>query len=538
MAESKLVRCAIYTRKSTSEGLEKEFNTLDAQREACESYIKSRKHENWVLLPKQYNDGGFTGGNTDRPALQDLLNDINQGEVDHIVLYKIDRLSRSLLDFAQLMKLFESKGVGLVSITQNFDSQSSMGRLTLNMLLSFAQFEREMISERTRDKLSAMRKKGKWLGSRPVIGYCVEGKPSRLVVDEFESSIVIRIFATYLETESTFATAERINKLGYRTKSYIEKGNERGNKPYDAKNIQRILRNHTYIGKVFFQKELYEGEHDAIIDQDTFDRVNAILDRNRHEGDSRKRKPCHHALKGLIRCAHCDAALSPSFSMKRGNRYLFYRCYKGKMKKNEICPNGNVSAPWLEEQVVHCLNKFVENNQDSNDVDLANLVNQVKDLITVWDVLVPAARREALHYFIHTISYDSESCRIEIEFKSKEPLSFGMNLESSHHRLERSHRLKKGRIPNLKKTLVLAHYIHIKSRLENHNQAAIARAFGKARSRISQISWFVYLAPSIQEQILQNPPEIAERLVFPIAKEADWSTQEKMWYDLKNYLRR
>lgn len=296
--KSKYVRCAIYTRKSTHEGLEQEFNSLHAQREACESYISSQKHAGWRLIQTNYDDGGFTGGNIERPALQQLLEDIHNGAIDCVVVYKVDRLSRSLLDFARMMQLFEKKDIGFISVTQNFDTTTSMGRLTLNILLSFAQFEREMISERTRDKLAAMRKKGKWLGGRPVLGYDVDVSNNHLTVNPKEKELVTTIFKTYLETESTKATAEQLNRQGLKTKTWKKKNGEiqRG-KPFTATSVQSVLRNPTYIGKSRYKGELYDGEHEAIIEIEVFDQVAAILNRNRREKDTRNRSDQVYLLK-------------------------------------------------------------------------------------------------------------------------------------------------------------------------------------------------------------------------------------------------
>src|SRR5438034_9110760 len=200
-AARKTCRCAIYTRKSTEEGLDQDFNSLDAQREAAEAYIKSQAHEGWVRLPERYDDGGFTGGNMDRPALACLLADIEAGRIDAVIVYKVDRLSRSLLDFARMMELFEKHNVGFVSVTQQFNTATSMGRLILNVLLSFAQFEREIISERTRDKVAATRRKGKWSGGRPPLGYDIDAHGYKLVVNEDEAVMVRAIFALYLRSE-------------------------------------------------------------------------------------------------------------------------------------------------------------------------------------------------------------------------------------------------------------------------------------------------------------------------------------------------
>ena len=219
----KSTRCAIYTRKSTEEGLEQEFNSLDAQREAAEAYIQSQKHLGWSLVSTRYDDGGFSGGNLDRPALQQLLQDIEARRVDCVVVYKVDRLSRSLLDFARLMDRFDQSSVSFVSVTQQFNTTASLGRLTLNILLSFAQFEREIISERTRDKMSAARRKGKWVGGTPVLGYDVDPRGGRLVVNEREASKVREIFSLYGRYRSVAAVLEKVMRRGWTTKSWKSK---------------------------------------------------------------------------------------------------------------------------------------------------------------------------------------------------------------------------------------------------------------------------------------------------------------------------
>jgi site-specific DNA recombinase len=245
------VRCAIYTRKSTDEGLDQEFNSLDAQRESAESFIKSQQHEGWVCHPDAYNDGGFTGGNMERPALKRLISDIERGEIDCVVVYKVDRLSRSLLDFSRIMELFDRHGVSFVSVTQQFNTTSSMGRLTLNILLSFAQFEREIISERTRDKISAARKKGKWTGGMPVLGYDVDSRAGRLIINPEEAERVRAIFDLYLEHERLLTVVQELNRREWRTKHWItKKGHERGGKPFTKNGLFRLLTNVVYTGKV------------------------------------------------------------------------------------------------------------------------------------------------------------------------------------------------------------------------------------------------------------------------------------------------
>jgi site-specific DNA recombinase len=341
-------RCAIYTRKSTSQGLEQEFNSLDAQREACEQYISSR---GWVVLPRHYDDGGFTGANLERPGFQQLLEDIDAGKIDLVVVYKVDRLSRSLLDFAQVMHRFDQAGVAFVSVTQNFSTADAMGRLTLNMLMSFAEFEREMIAERTRDKMAAARKKGKWIGGRVPLGYRIDD--GKLAIDEEEAAQVREIFRVYEEERSLVATADVLNDRGWRTKLCVTKTGKRfGGLPWDKKSIYRQLTNVIYVGKVDFQGEIYTGEHEALIDETTFARVQKLLARQGSEGHAARRRRHDFLLGGLLRCQVCGSHMTPTWSKKAGREYRYYVCTKVERSGRSACPVRSVPAGTAEEFVV------------------------------------------------------------------------------------------------------------------------------------------------------------------------------------------
>src|SRR5262245_11498837 len=273
-----LVRCAIYTRKSTEEGLEQEFNSLDAQRESAQAYIQSQQQESWVCLPDRYDDGGFTGGNTERPALQRLLADIAEGKVDAVVIYKLDRLSRSLLDFAKMMETFETHKVALVSVTQLFNSATSMGRLVLNVLLSFAQFEREILAERTRDKIAATRRKGKWAGGRPILGYDVDAKGGKLLLNEEEAVQVRAIFGLYLELQGLLPVVEELTRRDWTNKRWATRqGRQAGGEPFTRTSLDRLLTNVAYVGKVRYKGEVHAGEHPPLVDPQVFQRVQALL---------------------------------------------------------------------------------------------------------------------------------------------------------------------------------------------------------------------------------------------------------------------
>lgn len=286
------VRCAIYTRKSTDEGLDQDFNSLDAQREAAEAFILSQRSEGLVALPVHYDDGGFSGGNVDRPALQKLVADIRAGEVDCVVVYKVDRLSRSLIDFARIIAAFEEHNVTFVSVTQQFNTTTSLGRLTLNVLLSFAQFEREIIAERTRDKVSAARRKGKWTGGHPVLGYDIDPQGARLIPNAAEADQVRTIFDLYLKYNALMPVVRELNRRGWHTKRWVTKRGEcRGGKAFTKCRLYRMLTNMIYTGSIEFKGQTYLGEQEAIVETAKWERVQAILHRNRRSGGMKSSTP-------------------------------------------------------------------------------------------------------------------------------------------------------------------------------------------------------------------------------------------------------
>jgi len=353
--DARTVRCAVYTRKSTEEGLEQDFNSLDAQRESAEAYIASQKHEGWACLPDRYDDGGFSGGTTDRPAFQQLMDHVEAGRVDCIVVYKIDRLSRSLMDFARIMETLDRHGVSLVSVTQQFNTTSSMGRLTLNILLSFAQFEREIISERTRDKMAAARRKGKWTGGAPVLGYDIarDRTGSRLVVNREEAERVRAIFRLYLEEGSLLPTLLALREKGWKTKRYLNrKGGWRGGGKFDKSTLQKLLTNVLYLGKATYRGEVFEGEQEAIVDEDLFGRVQGLLRHNRSSGGKHLRNKHGALLKGLVRCKHCGCAMGHHFATRGVKRYRYYVCMKAQKGGWDTCPAPSLPAKELEDFVL------------------------------------------------------------------------------------------------------------------------------------------------------------------------------------------
>ncbi len=352
---TKEIRCAIYTRKSTTEGLEQEFNSLDAQRESCSSYIASQRHEGWVEIDKLYDDGGFTGGNMERPALKQLLEDIKAGLIDCIVVYKVDRLSRSLMDFSRIMDTFDKSGVSFVSVTQQFNTTSSMGRLTLNILLSFAQFEREIISERTRDKMSAARRKGKYTGGRPVLGYDIDRATKKLIVNEMEAERVRQIFELYLECEGLIGTLEAIDARGWRSKSWVTKDDKLlGGGSFNKTSLHALLTNPIYIGKVTYHEETYEGEHQGIVDPAVFAAVKKKLHAGRVNLGDRIHGKSPGVLAGLLRCTACNSLMTHSTSggSGRGKRYRYYVCNRATKRGHKTCPRPSLPAEEVERFIV------------------------------------------------------------------------------------------------------------------------------------------------------------------------------------------
>ena len=343
------IRCAIYTRKSTDEGLDQEFNSLDAQREAAEAFIASQRHEGWEALPNRYDDGGFSGGTLDRPALQRMLQDIEERRIDCVVVYKVDRLSRSLLDFTKIVETFERQGVTFVSVTQQFNTTTSMGRLTLNILLSFAQFEREIIGERIRDKVAAAKRKGKYTGGMPVLGYDVDRAAKKLVVSSTEAQLVRHIFKRFVQTGSATLLADELNRQGHRTKEWITaKGATHAGTTWNKMHLYRMFNNRLYIGEIVHHDQHYPGEHEAIVPRDLFDKVQAILEENYRARGNKTRARTPALLKGLIRCGHCGCSMGPSFTKKKGRTYRYYVCLLATKRGWDTCPVKNVAAGEIE----------------------------------------------------------------------------------------------------------------------------------------------------------------------------------------------
>src|ERR1700720_3126368 len=311
-----VMRCAIYTRKSSEEGLEQSFNSLDAQREAGEAFILSQRHEGWQVLPARYDDGGFSGGTMERPALKRLLEDVQAKKVNVVVVYKVDRLTRSLADFAKIVKILDARGVSFVSVTQQFNTTSSMGRLTLNVLLSFAQFEREVTGERIRDKIAASKKKGMWMGGIVPLGY--DASERTLVINSAEAETVRCIFTLYHELGCVRRVKGEADRLGLRTKrSTTASGIERGGKPFSRGHIYNLLSNPIYIGQIAHKGQLYPGQHPALIDAETWTAVRdqLVINASNHRRKADAVEPS--LLAGLLTDSQGER-FTPSHAVKKG----------------------------------------------------------------------------------------------------------------------------------------------------------------------------------------------------------------------------
>ena len=407
------LRCAVYTRKSSEEGLEQEFNSLHAQREACEAYIASQRSEGWVLVRDQYDDGGISGGTLERPALQRLLADIEDGLVDVVVVYKIDRLSRSLIDFTRLVEVFDRNEVTFVSVTQSFNTTTSMGRLTLNILLSFAQFEREVTAERIRDKVRASRMKGIWMGGTVPMGYVV--KDRRLVVNEAGATEVRWIFARFLETGSGTVLGRELAARGVRT----QKGNL-----IDKKVLYRMLSNRTYIGEAVHKGDSYPGEHDAIIDRATWDKVRTILTESPRKRAARTRADTPALLKGLL-YGPDGAAFSPSHTRNKGRLYRYYVSQTVLKHGAGTCPVGRVPAGDIERAVVDQLRVIFRQPEivagtckvactHADGITEADTRASLTELDPLWDELFPAEQVRIVQLLVERVEVGTDGLNVRL----------------------------------------------------------------------------------------------------------------------------
>jgi site-specific DNA recombinase len=413
------MNCAIYTRKSTDEGLDQDFNTLDAQREAGEAYIASQKALGWKCLPDRYDDGGISGGTMDRPALRRLLEDVDGGKVDIIVVYKIDRLSRSLLVFTRMVEHFNSKGVSFISVTQQISTADSTGRMMLNILMTFAQYEREITTDRIRDKIAAAKRKGKFCGGVPPLGYDVDSDKNCLVVNKDEAKLVGRIFERFIQVESVGAVARKLNAKGLTTKSWMtKKGQFRQGRPWLYSHIYRILSNRTYLGEIIHKGNSYTGEHPPIISHDVWDKAHAILaSHNSREKRSMSRTITTALLKGVLKCGYCGGSMGPTYTKKKdGKMYSYYKCEQDAKRAVSICPLKNLPAGGIEHAVVEQIGsifrtpeiiaKTLQNCRQKSveDIKVNDIVEAFSTMEFFWEDLFPAERNRIIRLVVEVLS--------------------------------------------------------------------------------------------------------------------------------------
>ncbi len=409
------LRCAIYTRKSTEEGLDMEFNTLDAQREACEAYIASQRSEGWVATRDRYDDGGFSGGNLERPALKELLRDIEDGLVDVVVVYKIDRLSRSLMDFSKLVEIFDRNGVTFVSVTQAFNTTTSMGRLTLNILLSFAQFEREVIGERIRDKVAASRKRGIWMGGYVPLGY--DAVDRKLVVNDTEAALVRHIFERFVELGSATILARELRRDGYRNKQ---------GKLIDKGYLYRLLKNRVYCGEAVHKGTAYPGEHKAIIDESLWDRVHAILQESPRKRANNSRSQTPALLKGLI-FSDTGAAMTPTSTKKGAKLYRYYvsmDVIRNRETGEETAPM-RLAAGMVEDAVVTEVRRILQTpevvtqvmaalKKEQGAVSEADAIAALQEFSALWARLFPAEQARIIQLLVRRVTVTTAGLEVDI----------------------------------------------------------------------------------------------------------------------------
>jgi site-specific DNA recombinase len=521
----KHINCAIYTRVSTSEGLEQEFTSLDNQRESAESYIQSQKSEGWALLPDRYNDGGYTGANTERPALKRLLDDIKKGNIHCVVVYKVDRLSRSLLDFSQLLEFFEQNNVAFVSVTQAFNTNTSMGRLTLNILLSFAQFEREIISERTRDKMGAARKKGKWVGGKPPLGYNLDRINHKLVINPDEAKIVIEIFNLYLEKRSLLLVAMALNEKNYTTKSYTAlKGAKFGGNKFNNTSVQLVVKNALYTGRVNYKGQLYPGEHERIISDEVFKRTQEILGNNRRERKIAGNTKHIGLLNNILRCKACNSTMYCIYTIRGKNKYNYYLCMNAQKRGYKNCPTKLISAQTMEGKFMEFLRKVIKDPRIE---------------AKAWDALTLSDKIPIIKSIVSAAHYDGNNETLEIVLhKSEINHSFSLRLAELKHIPHHRRQAEIGNEPLLRRNLVFAHQINSIIEEKHCSLRKIVQWTGISLPRICQIANMMDISPKIQEEILfsQNKQlyEIPEYKIRDIISEIDWKKQEQIWHSLLN----
>jgi site-specific DNA recombinase len=521
-------RCALYTRKSSDEGLDQAFNSLDAQREACAAYVKSQAGEGWKELPTIYDDGGYSGGSMERPALRRLLADIEAGRIDIIIVYKIDRLTRSLADFARMVEIFDRQGVSFVSVTQAFNTTTSMGRLTLNVLLSFAQFEREVTGERIRDKIAASKAKGMWMGGTIPLGYDKPtGGDRTLVVNETEAALVSRIFALYLDLGSVHALEHRLQSEGVVSKRHVSStGRVTGGQPFSRGALFHLLRNRVYLGEIRHRDIHHPGLHPAILENDLFDAVQERLNGNARERSSARETVARSALTGRIFDAEGNA-MSPTFAYGKGGK--LYRYYvsaplqQGARRSAGDTVPRRISGPALEEALATALRRLVP-EVTGKDADPLARILRIEVLQEGVELVLPIALLRRLEPRLTT----GEDATVDPADLANLRLSLPLRLSTRSGRTEvlaASPRPRKAE-PVLVAALRTAH--QMLSRDGRGRPALDAAPESSHRRRLVRLA---FLAPDLQRAILAGTqPECLTLASFLDAElPLSWTEQRRMF---------
>lgn len=537
---NRVVRCAVYTRKSTDEGLEQEFNTLNAQREACAAFILSQKHEGWQLLPEFYDDGGYSGGNMERPGLRQLMADVESGSVDVIVVYKVDRLSRSLADFAKIVEVLDRVGASFVSVTQAFNTTTSMGRLTLNVLLSFAQFEREVTGERIRDKVAASKKKGMWMGGPVPLGYDV--KERKLVVNPAEAATVRHIFKRYLALRSGPQLVDELLDSGVRTKLRLFKdGRQFGGVPFTLGPLSHLLNNPVYVGEVRHKGTNYAGQHEPIIPQDLWDKVQSTLASNRVSRRLGGWGRAPSLLTGML-FDQAGRLMTPTAAAKGARRYRYYVSRARRGEKLTAKDKIKVPAGELERSVIGQIVRRLEQGGIINVEGTSEEIEErrLASKISVQRLTAGAfhEQREELLSRNARVDLTADGLRISLDGSTHAEPVRRLHLEVDSKLVDRGSDLKlviapdggvpqRDRDPTLVKLIV--HAFAARDSLVSGKADPMTSEYSALhRNRLARLS---YLAPDIISSIVagSHPPALNGRRLLRAANlPLDWDGQRRL----------
>jgi len=533
----KLIYCAAYCRKSIEERADEVFGSIENQHEAVLNFIASHKHEGWIPLTERYDDNGFTGSNANRPSLQKLLKDIKEDRVNMVIVYKLDRLSRSLVDFVQLLKFFDEHNVAFASVTQPIDTSTSTGKLMLHILSSFAEFERELISERTRDKMCAARKRGKWTGGVAPLGYRADKENKKLIIDPESAKVVKEIFDLYLKGNSTLKIVQIFNEKGYKTKKIpCKNGKIIGEVKYSVARIQWMLRHPVYMGKASYNGQIYDGEHEAIIDEETFKKTQALLDQNHRERKVTKNTDCTGLLSRILHCKVCGTFMVHTYTIRNGtHKYRYYTCTNAQKFGHSSCPTKSVNSKAIEDAVVESLREIFADKRKKDNHTYKQEIDAL--LSPIWDTLYPQEKKRILKILLKEVDYTASNKKLGITLADNNlRLEFEVDLKQVRpmNKWHKEEQIENE--PSLRKNLILAYQLQKLFEEGKTNARQAAGWLNMHEVRVNQVLNLLLLSPKIQEEIIllerQKLSSIPEYKLRPIINEAGWKKQNQMWQDL------